>query len=100
MTISRLETLSKLYECIEHALEGAKIIAVRGMECATLDQKQILFHLVVASYIVDTPEFEDLLSIKLRNKTNYFCLLCTSAKEYLQKYRVFQKYLTNLKNIS
>lgn len=61
------------------------------MEYATADKNQFLFHLLVASYVGDNPEWEELLSFIRENKKNYHCPLCAASKEDLQKYKKCRK---------
>lgn len=50
------------------------------MEWATADKQKILFHLVVASFVGDTPECEDLLSVEGGNKQT-IVLICDPLRK-------------------
>lgn len=58
-----------LHDGIEGALKRPTDVAIKCAECVGLDQRKIVFHLLLAFFIGDTTEYEPLPSVKRENKT-------------------------------
>lgn len=74
--ISKTEILQNLNESISLSLEALIEIAVKELKFKTSDRTEILFHLILSSYIVDLPESEDMFSMKRGTQTISPCHNC------------------------
>lgn len=62
-----------------------------GINCITSDQKKILFHIFLASYVRDTLKSKNLPSVKRGCKTPFPCNVCTARRKGVQCYRICDK---------
>lgn len=81
--VSRLFMLRMLHRCIETALEPLREYALKGIIMKTSDGIHLRSHLLLASYVADGPEAEDLLSVKRGSMTKSPCCRCLIVKDLL-----------------
>lgn len=55
-------------------VEPLAAIAIDGHLCSTMDMSSLLLHMMVASYVADILESEDLFTLKKNNRTSTFAV--------------------------
>ena len=80
---TRIQLLQALHKSIEYFFLGIIDAALPGISVVTEDKKKIRFHLVLASYVADIPESEDLVGVKRRVRTKKPCHRCLIPVERL-----------------
>lgn len=69
----RKELLNALYESIELRLKSIADISLEGLYCTSIDCVEILFHILLTSYIADIPEHKELPSVQRDTKFSSLC---------------------------
>lgn len=64
--------MEALHECIQTCFQPLGNRAIAGVQCETSD-KNLKAHILLASYVADIPEPEDLLSMKRGSQTAFPC---------------------------
>lgn len=77
---TRIDILKTVHESIAFSFVDTKRIALVGFPCKAADDHCTWFHLMIASYGTDIPEYKDLLSVKLRNRPASPCHNCLTVK--------------------
>lgn len=54
-------------------------IAMKGMQCQTKNDKRVLLHLMLTSFVADIPKTKDLLVLKRGLRTPALCYICTAG---------------------
>lgn len=81
--VKRVDFLEALHDSINFSVEPLARTALSGMPSVTLDGIHLRMHLVVSSYLCDTPEAEDLLAVKRGTQCQSPCHVCLVRKEDL-----------------
>lgn len=69
--VSRFAALEPLHECAELNLKNVIQCTLQGLTCRSANTAEILFHIVLTTYVADKPDSEKTLSIK-RWYANFF----------------------------
>lgn len=64
----KIRFLSALHDAIEMYLESLQSLKAKGVKVLTKQGYNVHMHFMVASFIEDKPEMEDLLGVKRGNK--------------------------------
>ena len=79
--LDKVNRLLALHETVEFCLEEVSKLAEVGVVCETRDKCRVRMHFLLASYVSDIPEAEDLLGLKRGNQTPSPCYQCLVRKE-------------------
>lgn len=79
-TMKKSLQLTNLYCCTSNSVKHFDGCAEEGLLGETRDSKYLLLHLVIASYLNNTPESEDPLSLESQNPKAIACQMSEAKK--------------------
>lgn len=80
---SAVDLIRGLHHFIFVSMKPALNAALEAIVSKTTESVQLRFHLMLASYIVDTHEAEDLLSVKRSTRTVSPCHKCLAKRQQI-----------------